>query len=85
MLWCDYIPNGNSSVCEGSEKSLSRTLIVQWSVSPERTGGLKERMKGKVREENHKGLSMPSLEIWTFVHGQWDPQRLMETVIAKLL
>lgn len=84
MLWCSNILNENSSVCEGLEKSLSGTLIVQ-SVSPGKTGGLKERMKVNVREENHKGLSMPSLEIWTFVHGQWDPQRLMETVIAKLL
>lgn len=70
MSWCNYIPNGNSSVCEGSEKSLSGTLIVQPSISPERTGVFKERMKGKVREKNHKGLSLPSLEIWTFVHEQ---------------
>lgn len=70
MVWCDYIPNGNSSVCEGSEKSLSGTLIVQPSISPERMGGFKERMKGKLREVNHKGLSVPRLQIWTFVHGQ---------------
>lgn len=64
------MPNRNSSTCEGSEMNPSGISIVQQNISPGRTGRLKEKMKGKVREENYKGLSRPSLETWTIVHGQ---------------
>lgn len=62
---------------EVSLMSPLRISVVQQS----KVHGLKENVNGK--EENYKGLSVPSLEICTSIKGQWDPQRSLETIIVK--